>query len=298
MPREATAADHARALPPELASEGTVTGTTAGESLPDLSPETVRSSTPFVGRWNDLVSTTNWEKGRIIGDWRAALEATTAAVTEYSDEAWARLVGGVTSQHVGRLRRVHARFGDACDQYPGLYWSHFQAALDWSDAEMWLEGAITNGWSVSQMRGARWEAVGAPDGVKPTEDEIFSGEIDEDAGSALDSSPSATAFEDAPFDTDDDSTAVAERDADSSDERSSTSTGAAYEEGPVAEATPRVRPFANVAELPDDVADAFEQFKLAILAHKLTDWEAISRESLLGALDALRTLALAPSNND
>ena len=28
------------------------------------------ASQPFVGRWNALVSTTNWEKGRIIGDWR------------------------------------------------------------------------------------------------------------------------------------------------------------------------------------------------------------------------------------
>mgnify|MGYP000408540184 CR=1 FL=1 len=27
---------------------------------------------------------------------------------------------------------------------------------------MWLEGAIHNGWSVSQMRGQRWETVGKP----------------------------------------------------------------------------------------------------------------------------------------
>ena len=53
------------------------------------------ASRPFVGRWNKLVTTTNWEKGRIIHEWREALIAS-APVTEYSDEAWARRVTGVT----------------------------------------------------------------------------------------------------------------------------------------------------------------------------------------------------------
>ena len=29
----------------------------------------------YVGRWNQLVSTTNWEKGRIIIQWRDALSS-------------------------------------------------------------------------------------------------------------------------------------------------------------------------------------------------------------------------------
>ena len=28
---------------------------------------------PFVGQWNELISTTNWDKGRIISEWRVAL---------------------------------------------------------------------------------------------------------------------------------------------------------------------------------------------------------------------------------
>ena len=32
-----------------------------------------QASRPFVGRWNQLVSDTNWEKGRIIQQWREAL---------------------------------------------------------------------------------------------------------------------------------------------------------------------------------------------------------------------------------
>ena len=144
---------------------------TAPEAVDDdrvmLSDKVVEDSSPFVGRWNELVSTTNWEKGRLIGEWRDALKREGASVTEYSDEAWAQLVGGVTGQHVGRLRRVHERFDADRSEYEGLYWSHFQAALDWQDAEMWLEGAITGSWSVAKMRAARWEAVGAPDGVGP-----------------------------------------------------------------------------------------------------------------------------------
>jgi len=52
--------------------------------------------------------------------------------------------------------------GGDSSQYEGLYWSHLQAALDWDDAEMWLEGAIQNQWSVSQMRGQRWETLETP----------------------------------------------------------------------------------------------------------------------------------------
>src|SRR5215216_264794 len=135
----------------------------------------------FIGQWNRLVSTTNWEKGRIICQWRDALIAGGASTTSYSDEAWSQLVGGVTSQHVGRLRRVFQRFGEVFDQFEGLYWSHFQSSLDWEDAEMWLEGAIHNGWSVSQMRGKRWETVGKPGETMPEDDVTAAGEADDDA---------------------------------------------------------------------------------------------------------------------
>jgi hypothetical protein len=119
-----------------------------------------QTSEQFLGQWKRLVSTTNWEKGQIIYDWRAALTASDAPPAECSDEAWSRRVGNVTPQHVGRLRRAYERFGSVRDDYPGLYWSHFQAALDWDDAEMWLEGAVQNGWSISEMRDTRWQTTG------------------------------------------------------------------------------------------------------------------------------------------
>ena len=122
----------------------------------------IDASVEYVGRWNRLVSTTNWEKGRIIHQWREALRQAVAPAGSFADEAWSGQVGGVTPQHVGRLRRVYERFGEVFGQYRGLYWSHFQAAVDWPDAEMWLEGAVQNGWTISQMRAQRWEAIGAP----------------------------------------------------------------------------------------------------------------------------------------
>lgn len=280
----------------EQASTGQVVGDEPRIET-DLSAKTVESSSPFVGQWNQLVSTTNWEKGRIIADWRDAVRKSGAHVTEFSDEAWTRLVGNVTSQHVGRLRRAHERFGAVRSQYSGLFWSHFQAALDWDDAEMWLEGAIGNRWSVSQMRGARWEANGGgPEG--PTDGHVIETQIDEDSYNALAGNAEEASSEAARSgDMDDEPVTAASResaatvDADESD--------APFDaDGESGDKAPRVRPFADLAKLPDDVADAFEQFKLVILSHKMTGWDLISRDDLLGALDALKALAVAPSDND
>src|SRR5438270_10100954 len=142
------------------------------------------ASAPFLGQWNRLVSTTNWEKGRIIHDWRQALVAAAAPASEHADEAWSTRVGNVTGQHIGRLRRVYERFDALRGEFPSLYWSHFQAALDWDDAEMWLEGAYQSGWSVAEMRRERAAALGSLDADQSAAD-AASGwgtePIDEDA---------------------------------------------------------------------------------------------------------------------
>ncbi|MCH7484502.1 MAG: cupredoxin domain-containing protein [Chloroflexi bacterium] len=90
-------------------------------------------------------------------------------------------MGTVSSQHVGRLRRVFEQFGAASDQYAGLYWSHFQSALEWPDPELWLEGAVQNGWTVSQMRRQRWQAYGAAEDEDPRDADIIAAEFNEDA---------------------------------------------------------------------------------------------------------------------
>jgi hypothetical protein len=72
------------------------------------------------------------------------------------------------------------------------------------------------------------------------------------------------------------------------------SEGAAHGED-VAESTVEfVRPFADLKELPEDLAEAFEAFKLAILRHKMADWQDISCKDVLASLDALKQLVLAP----
>ncbi|MHB9047263.1 MAG: hypothetical protein ACYC35_15100 [Pirellulales bacterium] len=260
------------------------------------------TSEQFLGEWNRLVSVTNWEKGRIIGQWRQALISAGASIQDYSDEAWSRRVAHVSSQHVGRLRRVFERFGQVRQDYAGLFWSHFQAALDWSDAEMWLEGAVQNRWSVSQMRRQRWETLGGSEADEPRDEDIVVAELDEDAkpipqpveppavsnsvGVVHDpGSPNqrqsgedfsagnaelAEACEGVPFDSDPE----------------------AY---PARAGEEPVRPFADLPRLPEDVNEAFEAYKLAILRHKLADWQEISRDDLLASLEALKRLAMAPS---
>ncbi len=258
---------------------------------------TAEASTEYVGRWNRLISTTNWEKGRIITEWRECLIASGAPGQSYCDEAWSRRVGNISGQHAGRLRRVWSRFGklrEEREDYKSLYWSHFQAALDWDDAEMYLQGAVESGWSVAQMRAQQWEATGALADRRPREEEIVTAEFDEDV--------------DLPDDSPDEvigGLAAVVQDPQGSDP----STPAAGEsvdaipfEDPASPdaqtpAVEPVRPFENLAELPDDLREAFEAFKLAIVSHKLSGWAEISRDEVLATLDALKQLALAPTDS-
>lgn len=251
------------------------------------------ASAEFLGRWNRLVSTTNWEKGRIICQWRKRLLAAGAPPAVYSDEAWSRRVGNVSPQHVGRLRRTFERFGDVYPQYPGLYWSHFLAALDWDDAEMWLEGAIQNDWSVAEMRRSRWQALGALGQPAPQEDEIVDAEPDEDAPSdeplvetLQPRSQPVRGVETPPG---------AEHEEPVASGRADPQNGLAEEEYSAEAAAPAVRPFEEVPPLPDDLQEAFEAVKLAILRHKLGGWRQVRPESVLAALDGLKALLTAPT---
>lgn len=252
---------------------------------------------PFIGKWNQLISTTNWEKGQIICQWRDALKAAGAAVTQYSDEAWAQTVGGVTSQHVGRLRRVSQRFGDVSAQYESLHWSHFQACLDWDDAEMWLEGSIQNGWSISQMRGRRWETVGASPEQQQAEVEQLVAEQKSEADAEEEQAQAAAAAQDAPFDTDSNGSTSTQIEsfggtvADESDDSLAQQTDTSVAEP----AEKRTRLSVDVASLPDDLAEAFESFKLAIIAHRRENWRDTTPASVVECLDSLKQLALADS---
>lgn len=256
----------------------------------------VEASTEYVGRWNRLISTTNWEKGRIIAEWRAALEQADAPAGSFTDEAWSQQVGNVTPQHVGRLRRVFERFGETHDQYAGLYWSHFQAALDWSDAEMYLEGAVQEHWSVAQMRDQRWAVLGGTPDLKPEDADIVASEIDEDVSAADDSLPAtiSESISDVHGNDDDDFSPYDEGDSESApfdDESSASESMSAATDAPSA---PLLRPFESLPPLPADLKEAFELMKLAILSHKICGWTEIARDDVLSVLESLKQLALAP----
>jgi hypothetical protein len=244
------------------------------------------ASRPFVGNWHQLVSSTNWEKGRIIATWRQALIASGAEASAYSDEVWAQLVGEVTSQHVGRLRRVFDRFGVAHPEYPGLYWSHFHAALDWEDAEIWLEGAVQQKWSIAAMRRQRDQVYNQGTSL---DGDVVTSRLTRDTEAATPPSP---ADKDLTIVQDLDGPGPIAAATDDEDEAEESS----YDQSLTPQSSvPKSRPFANLAQLPDDMADAFESFKLAILHHKLTGWAAIDLPDVLASLDALKQLAQAPS---
>lgn len=245
----------------------------------------------FVGQWNQLISTTNWEKGKIILEWREALIAADAPATSFSDEAWAKRVGGVTSQHVGRLRRVYERFGNSQKTYPKLYWSHFLAASDWDDAELWLEGATQSQWSISEMRDARWKATGAQPETRPRNEELAGNMVDEDyvpiseVESRKDEDEKDRLGATGPLYEGPDFGDEAEASKDSLSEEDDDVPFEVEEDG---NRDPIVNPFAGLPALPTDVAEALEQFKLAVVRHRASKWTEISQDSMLSVVDALR----------
>ncbi|WP_404304702.1 hypothetical protein [Neorhodopirellula lusitana] len=255
---------------------------------------------PFVGRWNTLISTTNWEKGRIISQWREALIEAGAPATEYSDEAWASRVGGVTSPHVGRLRRVHDRFADQAKTYEALYWSHFLAALDWDDAALWLQGAVEEKWSVSQMREQRWKTNGEVESDRPNGSQIVEVDLDEDTPDLGTAPEQAGKTGDYDGDTDGIASGPAYEAPDFGDESelatmpegNNMNDANGGEEGGIATDTKvsPTQPFAGLPELPDDMADAIESLKLSILRHKSAGFEDLKPETIRLYLEAVAML--------
>ncbi len=248
---------------------------------------------PFVGQWNQLISTTNWEKGEIIHQWRLTLMESGAPSTEYSDDAWARRVGGVTAPHVGRLRRVYERFGSTFATYEGLYWSHFLAALDWEDAPLWLEGAVQESWSISAMREKRWQATGAVESQRPTSSQIIDVELDEDVVLPAQGGGKTKEYDDDPsgiasgprYDEPDFGEEEEFNSLDSEKPKSQSETSQDDTKVPSIS-----QPFAGLPDLPDDLADAIESLKLAILRHKSSKWEQIDAESIERYLFAMGVL--------
>jgi hypothetical protein len=41
---------------------------TSAEAVVEVTEATIEKSQPFIGQWNGLISTTNWDKGLIIAE--------------------------------------------------------------------------------------------------------------------------------------------------------------------------------------------------------------------------------------
>ena len=266
----------------------TVAATTSEELTEDQSRELDQRSQPFLGKWSQLISTTNWDKGAIIVDWQESMEKSELPKRCYSDEAWSQLVGGSTPQHIGRLRRTYQRFNHVYKQYDGLFWSHFYAALDWDDAEMWLEGSLQNKWSVSQMRNKRWETMGRRPEDEPKVEQIVVSEIEEESHSL--GEPGKASADDREY-----IEGPRAEEPDFGDEKVDRSPTTGELPGNPVDSdqitAEKIRPFESFADLPADVQSATNAFKVAIIKHKTDQWQEISLEDLHGLLDALKALA-------
>ena len=272
-----------------------------GDASQENSPIIDQLSEPIVGKWNVLVSQTNWEKGTLILHWRNELIVAGLPNTAYSDESWARRVGNVTAQHVGRLRRVAERFGEGNKNFVRLYWSHFYAALEWNDAELWLEGAVQNDWSVAQMRMQRWEAIGGTTEQKPREEDVFVAEIDEDTYSRMPQDRiegrnveigAVDVIEG--FESSAVTAPVSTMEPSKKKEQPKKDRAKPAESESSVPATGEIlMSLKKVAEFPADLAESLELLKVAILNHKLAGWKSISAEQVRRSLEDLRMLAVA-----
>jgi hypothetical protein len=254
-------------------------------------PQTQSLSQDYAGRWHRLVSTTNWEKGKIISLWRKALVDAGADPAQYRDEVWARGVGGLTPHHASRLRRVHERFGQTQESYPGLFWTHFLVALDWDDAELWLEGASRTPWSVSQMKRARWEARGKLDSEIPEATIEVAEESDLDERAGMEEPVSAEV--DPQFKDRIGTSGPRNEGPDFGDWDQEADGAVEAEEAIVdldSESAPAVSPFASIRGLPEDVLEAAESLKLCLIRHRASGWSQMEKQDFQRLLDAFQKL--------
>lgn len=272
---------------------------------PEKEPLIDEIASEFVGFWNMLVSKTNWEKGKVIHSWRTKLQEAGMPRRIYSDDALAQRIGNVSPQHVGRLRRVYERFGDR-KPLPNLYWSHYQAALDWEDADEWLSQASEEKTSVAQMRIARWEKTGAKLKHKPKEEDIVDAEKDEDVNpfndsdAALDPETAITPGRATVSIDDDDDDEEKEKKSKKKKHKQTDELGEyggetePWENSTEVFGTPEVLDaLAKLDDLPEDLAEAFETLKIAILSHKMTGWEEVKPKLIAAYLSEFKRLLVS-----
>ena len=147
------------------------------------------------------------------------------------------------------------------------------------------------------MREMRWQAHGAVESQRPTSSQIVEVDLDEDITLPAQGGGRTKSYDDDPSGV---ATGPRPEGPDFGDEEPLTTFDGNKPAGPRANddmasepAKPTVTPFANLPELPPDLADAVETFKLAVLRHKTSGWDKVSAETVNRYLDALAILLMA-----
>lgn len=89
-----------------------------------------------------------WEFGKVASEFHQRYSR------EHADQRLGDEVGW-SQQTVQFRRAAWERFSEIYSTWSRLSWAHFKTAVDWNDAEEWLEKANENKWSVSRMKEER-----------------------------------------------------------------------------------------------------------------------------------------------
>lgn len=106
------------------------------------------SEDQLIARAQDAVSNCRWVVGECAFQW------TKRYARGRTDADFGGMIG-LSGDQVFQRRRVWEVFGLAKDEFPGLRWSHFYAALTWDDAPECLNWAAQNQSTVAEMKAWR-----------------------------------------------------------------------------------------------------------------------------------------------
>jgi hypothetical protein len=166
---------------------------------------------------------------------------------------------------------------------------------------------VQNAWSVAQMRVQRWETIGAPEELKPKDEDVFTAEIDDETifrndlavgrrslekeriegrTSKIGAADIAEGFDSntVPFE-------INEEKPKKGSKKSKTKQN---------ETTPNTLPTGEVlavlndfSDFPSDLSEPLESVKIAILNHKLSHWKGVAPSKVVQCLDTLKSLVFS-----
>jgi hypothetical protein len=163
------------------------------------------------------------------------------------------------------------------------------------------------------MRIQRWEAIGAPEELKPRSEDVLTAELDDDVNPRNDSFASkdnstevkireigAADIVDG-FDPSDLSSPTNDNESKTKKKQKKSETKQ-YDSIPAGKILQTGEVLTNLsnntATLPNDLAEAIESFKVAILNHKLASWQEVSVEVVMSCLDSLKALVISEETDE